>query len=587
MSRMRRTLTRAICIFSLLAVVVLWPIPLLATNYTVKTGGGGNFATIQACATAAVAGDTCTVYAGSYAGWTQKTSGSAGSPITFTVNPGDTVNITSTVTVTNTNYITIGAPDAGGGCANSGRKTGAGGANPSFTVGGCFIFQNAGIQGPSCGSGNHTNHFHLTYNTSRGIRPPQWVTFAQGSSGGGCSPYVDTTSDDNYFAHNDVNWNIDHPSAPFCNSQFLVYGLRNLFEYNEMQGTGAQHIRVGGSFNVIRSNYAHDDNGNTSLGCGQSPEHIDFFFLQGGDAPAISFSLVESNVWKNCSNDQGNCKFSFARASGADANNTADTVVSRYNYIYNLDGGYAGAGDQSDGSNTTPNWHAYNNTAATEAQNAGSGSCGSWLSGIAVQLNTICYDTTNGQWSPILFSGSGAIPVGSFSDGDLAFTTLCSNCAWNGGTSVYINEATFSALANKTPSFANYPTDGTLQAGSPARNAGVALTAVLSGCGTNLLTVADSRFFQPGWGPNDKSIPADWVQIGSSTTAQITAVNYNNNILTFSSSVACSTGDALYLYKDSQGNVLLNGAKPDIGAYPYTGGTAKVTPPSGLAAVVN
>src|SRR5713226_7406098 len=101
MERMWRTLTLPIYISSLLAAVVLWPIPLLATNYAVKSGGGGNFTTTQACANVAVAGDTCTVYAGSYAGWTQTVSGSAGSRITFTVNPGDTVNITSTITVTN------------------------------------------------------------------------------------------------------------------------------------------------------------------------------------------------------------------------------------------------------------------------------------------------------------------------------------------------------------------------------------------------------------------------------------------------------------------------------------------------------
>jgi hypothetical protein len=37
-----------------------------ATTYAVKAGGGGNFTTIQACATAMAAGDTCTVFAGTY-----------------------------------------------------------------------------------------------------------------------------------------------------------------------------------------------------------------------------------------------------------------------------------------------------------------------------------------------------------------------------------------------------------------------------------------------------------------------------------------------------------------------------------------
>ena len=35
-------------------------------DYTVKAGGGGEYTTIQTCANATVAGDTCTVYAGTY-----------------------------------------------------------------------------------------------------------------------------------------------------------------------------------------------------------------------------------------------------------------------------------------------------------------------------------------------------------------------------------------------------------------------------------------------------------------------------------------------------------------------------------------
>src|SRR6267378_2725910 len=68
-----------------------------ATNYTVKAGGGGNYTTIQACANATNAGDTCTVYAGTYnetPSIRRSGTGSAGvctACITFTVNPGDTV----------------------------------------------------------------------------------------------------------------------------------------------------------------------------------------------------------------------------------------------------------------------------------------------------------------------------------------------------------------------------------------------------------------------------------------------------------------------------------------------------------------
>src|SRR5689334_1504382 len=79
------------------AMQTIWCIFLLAASadaatYTVKVGGGGNFTAIQACANTAVAGDTCTVYVGTYnESPTLSHSGSSGNPITFTVNPGDTV----------------------------------------------------------------------------------------------------------------------------------------------------------------------------------------------------------------------------------------------------------------------------------------------------------------------------------------------------------------------------------------------------------------------------------------------------------------------------------------------------------------
>src|ERR1035441_9908950 len=65
-----------------------------ASTYTVKAGGGGSYTTISACAAVAKAGDTCTVYAGTYSETvTPANSGSAGSPITYAVNPGDCVTV--------------------------------------------------------------------------------------------------------------------------------------------------------------------------------------------------------------------------------------------------------------------------------------------------------------------------------------------------------------------------------------------------------------------------------------------------------------------------------------------------------------
>src|SRR6202011_2824218 len=64
-------------------------------NYAVKSNGGGNFTTIQACATAMVPGDTCTVYAGTYNEKVTVSAGNAGNYKTITANGSDVVTVQS------------------------------------------------------------------------------------------------------------------------------------------------------------------------------------------------------------------------------------------------------------------------------------------------------------------------------------------------------------------------------------------------------------------------------------------------------------------------------------------------------------
>ena len=125
-----------------------------------------------------------------------------------------------------------------------------------------------------------------------------------------------------------------------------------------------------------------------------------------------------------------------------------------------------------------------------------------------------------------------------------------------------------------------------MQAGSPAVGAGVALTrATGSGSNSTSLTVADAHGFQPGWA----GVQPDWIRIGASTTVQIAAVNYTNNVIALASPVTWTSGAPIFLYKDSDGTVVLNGANPDIGAYPASsgGGTPAPAAPTGLTAVVS
>src|SRR5215831_14790099 len=75
-------------------IIILALAPLAAAvNKTVKAGGGGDFTTIQACATAISAGDTCTVFAGTYNETVTVGAGTVGNYKTITVNGSDVVYV--------------------------------------------------------------------------------------------------------------------------------------------------------------------------------------------------------------------------------------------------------------------------------------------------------------------------------------------------------------------------------------------------------------------------------------------------------------------------------------------------------------
>ena len=494
-----------------------------AAVYAVKAGGGGNYTTIQACSNSAVAGDTCDVYAGSYGGWTQSANGSAGNPITFQAHSGDIVTLTSGVTLSSRSYI---------------RITG-------------FMFSLSGTAVNGNGSTAHNTVDHNTGTVGTLFR----INDSQGSNGS-----------DNVISNNSVV-----ASGAGNNVGVYLYGDRNLIDANDLKGFDGDCMDLGGTNVVVRNNRCHDLDGSTS------GQHIDFVQVTGdGTAPTLSFSLIEGNTEQNCLNDGGNCHFIIVRTcSGVGSCSLiADTIITRFNYAQNMNGSGIGMGGVGD---NAPNAHVYNNTIATEAKAGENGDCGSFQNAAnGVALNNICYNTTGGPWAPFAWFTSSS---GDRGNGNLSYTSGYSG-SWN---SPYSSEATYATLRNKNPLFANYPADPSLQAGSPAINAGVALTAVSSsdsGSGTSLV-VNDARFFQPGWAGTQ----GDWVRVAASATAQIASINYSTNTLTLTSAITRSAGSPVYLYKNSAGVVVLPGSLPTIGAVPAAGSVGTPSAPTNLRIV--
>ncbi|MBN1398444.1 MAG: T9SS type A sorting domain-containing protein [Bacteroidetes bacterium] len=116
--------------------------------------------------------------------------------------------------------------------------------------------------------------------------------------------------------------------------------------------------------------------------------------------------------------------------------------------------------------------------------------------------------------------------------------------------------------------------DLSLQANSPVIDSAACLTqAAGSGLNETALYVKDIRYFQDGtWGSDltRAKFHADWIAIGEvSNTVQIKTVDCDNNCITLDSPMNWSDNDPVWLYKKSNGDVVLYGDGPDYGANEY------------------
>ena len=514
-----------------------------ATTYTVKAGGGGDFTTIQACGREAEAGDTCVVFAGTYDETPSlKNSGTSGNPITFLVNSGDCVKVNG-FNLNSVSYVTLGTPNA-----------------------------------PRCTNGTLTySGFEITGGQ---------ITWRQ----------INNVIIQNNYVHNTSGLCMRGPGRTFWGASSYVYVLNNTFTVCGTIGAGlAGGMQIEGNHWLIDGNtFSHVEDGiylygaymvvrNNTFGpllasdyTTQHPDGVESTCSRGRDYP-LQHMLYENNTTIDWGASNAHA---FLLRDTESCGQTSNVI--RFSQFINL-----GENWISNETNSTSEL-IYNNS----VENSQASSNAKEFSDLVFTKGDTAANVINNVIANSWRAGTNDYCLyvdGSSQPGFVENHNLCFLSGWTGSWQQPYSGYTYSGtdIFNKDPLFVNASGDLHLQAGSPAVGAGGPLTtAVGTGASSTSLTVANAGFFSDGYGLT--GVQPDWIRIGASATVQISSVNYSTNVITLASPVSWSSGASVYLYKNSNGTVVLTGANPDIGAYPFgsTSASQAPVPPTNLQAFV-
>lgn len=342
----------------------------------------------------------------------------------------------------------------------------------------------------------------------------------------------------------------------------------NTIENNVFSNGGHDLLDIGGKYNVVRNNVFHNEESYfRSSACTNSPSSGYFgnrnIILTGYSVLTTDFNLIEGNRSGYAGtppDDDG----SFGIENGG-----MHTLV-RYNNLYGNGG--AGYYTKSQGVEHGQLSHIYNNTIFSNGHGdadlqtiykggiviACSGSSGTPFNALK---NNIVYGNSSDS---IKYVGQNCLPS----------CDIANNLTAN---PLFVNASMADKASLTLP-------DLRLQAGSPAVNAGTNLTqAVGAGSNSTTLTVSDAGYFQDGWGSGLATRQADWIAIGTvDNVVQIRSINYSNNTITLAAPKTWAANAKIWLYKKSDGAVVLSGPAPDAGAHEYgsPGGLVPNTDPS-------
>ncbi len=497
-----------------------------AATFTVKAGGGGDYTTIQACATAMANGDTCTVFAGTYNEHVTLSAGGVASYKTLQVNGTDVVNVLDFV------------------------------INSHDKIIGFHIQNPSSPASQDCiGIVNSSTDIYITSNNFYACGNHAMISGVNSSD----------TSSHVFIQRNTFSYSCSTTGAPNTCRGMNVTGDHDLVENNDLSHV-SDGINIQGSHHILRNNTMHD----TSVSeCGSHSGNCHIDFIESEPAVATQFNLYESNTLLNNLGADGHGYLAQGDACAGQCSN----LIIRFNV-----GAHVGSGgildDNAQNSGVSPGFFyvkSYNNTwvdfANTPAnQPAGITNGFSHNSTHGAEINDLFYyPQAMSDFNPY---ATDASTVGTFAvSNNLAYCTAFP-CNLHGKTYGSGSFTSDPGNIQANPQFVNYAgNDFRLANGSPALNGGTYLATVAAGdigSGTSLV-VNDASFFQDGSGI--AGVNADCISVRTvGTHACIMAVNYSTNTLTMASGFTRSAGDHVWLYSDSTGRQVLIGGAPNMGA---------------------
>lgn len=339
------------------------------------------------------------------------------------------------------------------------------------------------------------------------------------------------------------------------------YSNHNLVENNVFFHGGHHAVGIHGRYNVFRNNYVY--NNAWSNGAGNRTLYM------VGKSDYAGYNLIENN------------RFGYADPP-CDSNGVSGLNMASHHNIFRYNATYhhnLASMTMSCYSGTDASYNAVYNNTFFNSGNDDVHYNDNYHVGIRFSHTQSGCEVKNNKIKNNLFYSH--VKLYGTSGASLNDQTFANNFG-NDNDSIdplFVNASTNPPVDKTDSSLPNL----NLQDNSPAINAGGALTtATSSGNSSTNLTVGSGEacYFQDGKLGLASEIDADWIAVGTvGNTVQISSIS--GDTITLASPISWNNGDSVWLYKDSDGTVVLYGSAPDAGAYEFSRAGAP-SPPRNL-----